>query len=139
MDYPLAFAKALEASSPGARFCLLSGAGADQSEKSRTSFARYKGIAENKISKLNLEFFSLRPAYIYPVEPRKEPNVGYRIMKVFYPLVKLLGNHFSIKSTELADAMFKVGVSGAGKVVLENADILKINTSSSLLINENSY
>ena len=25
-----------------------------------------------------------RPAYIYPVEPRKEPNVSYRLLRAVY-------------------------------------------------------
>jgi uncharacterized protein YbjT (DUF2867 family) len=125
VSFPVAFAKALEANSPGARFCLLSGAGSDRSEKSRTSFARYKGMAENQISKLDLQFYTFRPGYIYPVETRKEPNLGYRIFKVLYPLIKMLGKNYSIKSTELAHAMFLVALKGAGKEILENQDILK--------------
>jgi len=67
VDYAVRFAGAMEMNSPGARFCLLSGAGSDRTEKSRTSFARYKGMAENYIDKFNLQFYSLKPAYIFPV------------------------------------------------------------------------
>ena len=84
-------------------------------------------MAENRLSKLNLEFYSFRPGYIYPVEARKEPNVAYRIFKVLYPLIKILGKKYSIKSTELADVMFEVGVSGAPQEILENQDILEFN------------
>ena len=129
VNYPVAFAKALERNSPGSRFCLLSGAGADRTEKSRTSFARYKGMAENQISKLDLEFYSFRPGYIYPAEPRQEPNVAYRIFRVLYPLIKILGKKYSIKSTELASAIFLVGLSGTQKDILENQDILEIKTN----------
>ena len=79
VNYAVEFAKTLEKNSPQATLCLLSGAGADRTEKSKTSFALYKGMAENQIAKLNLKFHSFRPAYIYPVDPRKEPNVGYKI------------------------------------------------------------
>src|SRR5690606_21721791 len=41
VDYAVAFAKTLEKNSPKATICLLSGAGADRTEKSKTSFARY--------------------------------------------------------------------------------------------------
>jgi uncharacterized protein YbjT (DUF2867 family) len=126
VNYAVEFAGTLEEHSPGARFCLLSGAGADRTEKSKTSFARYKGLAEKRIANLDLEFYSFRPGYIYPSEPRKEPNVGYKIMKAIYPLVKILGKRFSITSAELADAMFAAGISGAHKEILENQDILKI-------------
>ena len=125
VDYAVAFAEAVEANSPKAKLCLLSGAGADRSEKSRTSFARYKGIAENQISAMGLDFFAFRPGYIYPVTPRKEPNLMYSISRALYPLIKLMGSNSSIKSTELATAMFNVGLKGATKEVLENRDILE--------------
>ena len=125
VDYAFEFAKAVERNNPKATLCLLSGAGADRTEKSKASFARYKGMAENQISDMNLIFYSFRPAYIYPVEPRKEPNPGYRIVRVLYPLIKAFGEKYSIRSTELANAMFNVGLNGADKQILENQDILK--------------
>lgn len=128
VDYAVAFARMLENKSPNARYCLLSGAGADRTEKSRASFARYKGMAENQIAKLNLTFYSFRPGYIYPDEPRKEPNIGYTIMKYLYPLIKLLGNKYSIRSTALANAIFNVGLYGANQQVLENHEILEQDT-----------
>ena len=126
VDYAVAFAETLKNNSPDANLCLLSGAGADRTEKSKTAFARYKGIAENKISKLNLNFYAFRPAYIYPVTPREEPNILYRISRVLYPVIKLIGKNASIKSSELAVAMFKVGMAGGEKEILENKDILEI-------------
>ena len=130
VDYAVRFAEALERESPAATLCLLSGAGADRTEKSRTAFARYKGMAENRISNLKLKFYSFRPAYIYPVEPREEPNFGYKIIRVFYPVLKIFGKNYSIESTELAKAMFNVGLNGAEKQILENRDILNHAASS---------
>lgn len=126
IDYAISFAQTLKNNSPDANLCLLSGAGADRTEKSKTAFARYKGMAENSISKLDLNFYVFRPAYIYPVTPRKEPNTMYRISRVLYPVIKLFGKNASIKSSELAVAMFKVGMGGAKKEILENRDILEI-------------
>ena len=126
VDYALAFAETLKEISPNANLCLLSGAGADRTEKSKTAFARYKGIAENMISNLELNFYTFRPGYIYPVTPRKEPNIMYSISRALYPLIKLLGKNASIKSTELALAMFKIGMEGAAKEILENKDILDV-------------
>ena len=124
VDYAVEFAKELKQNSPAATLCLLSGAGADRTEKSRMSFARYKGMAENQISALGLKFFTFRPGYIYPVTPRKEPSFMYRLLRALYPLISLFGDSSSIKSTDLAEAMFKVGLEGADKEVLENRDIL---------------
>lgn len=131
VDYAVVFAEALAKNSPGATFCLLSGAGADRTEKSRFSFARYKGMAENSIAGMNLKFYSFRPGYIYPVVPRDEPNIGYKIFRLIYPVFRLLGKKHSIKSTELADGMFYVGLQGADKEVLENHDIFSYTSQAS--------
>lgn len=125
VDYAVVFAQAVKSANPKARLCLLSGAGADRTEKSRTSFARYKGMAENQMAALGLEFYTLRPGYIYPVMSRKEPNIMYRTMRFLYPLIRLAGSNASIKSTELAKAMYQIGMQGADSEILENKDILK--------------
>ena len=124
VDYAVSFAKVLKENSPNAKLCLLSGAGADRTEKSKTSFALYKGMAENQINKLGLEFYTFRPGYIYPVEPRKEPNLMYSIMRSLYPILRNLGGNFSIKSTELGKVMFEIGLNGTDKKILENKDLI---------------
>lgn len=132
VDYAVNFAKKLSQFSPKATFCLLSGAGADRTEKSNTNFARFKGMAENQISKLGLTFYAFRPAYIYPVTPRKDPNFMYRVTRLLYPLVKLFGDNASITSLQLGKAMFLVGVYGADKEILENKDIINYLEHSKL-------
>ena len=124
VDYAVSFAKMLKDNSPDAKLCLLSGAGADRTEKSKTSFALYKGMAENKIDKLGLEFYTFRPGYIFPVESRKEPNLMYGIMRSLYPILRLLGSNFSIKSTELGKVMLEIGLIGTDKKILENRDLI---------------
>ncbi|MEM6771765.1 MAG: hypothetical protein AAF597_14375 [Bacteroidota bacterium] len=125
LDYAVAFGKALEQHSPQATLCLLSGQGADRTEQSRVAFAKYKGMSENQLSALSLgAFHSFRPGYIYPVTPRNEPNLMYRVSRWLYPVIRLMGRNTSIKSTELAQAMVKVGLHGTDQEVLENAEIL---------------
>lgn len=126
VDYAVNFAKRLQAESPDARLCLLSGQGADRKEKSRTAFAKFKGIAENQIVATGIEFYTFRPSYIYPVTPRKEPNFMYKATRAMYPLIRLFGKNASIKSTELAEAMFRVGMDGGNQEILENKDILEV-------------
>jgi len=127
VDYTVQFADALKQNSPDATICFLSGDGADRSEKSRMSFARYKGMAENYlIGQAFPHLFIFRPGYIYPVEKRKEPNAGYKIYRALYPLLRLLGKGISIKSTELGESMFRAGLYGADKDTLENRDILSL-------------
>src|SRR5580704_16254038 len=85
--YPIEFARTLRLSSPDSAFSFLSGSGADQSGRSRIAFARYKGEAETALLAAGFpRIFLFRPAYIYPVQPRKEPNFSYRLIRAVYPL-----------------------------------------------------
>lgn len=124
VDYTKVFADALHQSSPNATFCFLSGDGADLNEKSRMSFARYKGMAENYlINKKFGQLYSFRPGYIYPVEKRAEPNFSYRAMRRLYPVLKTIFPNGVITSEELGQAMFKTGIHGAPQTIIENKEI----------------
>jgi len=91
VNYTIEFARVLRSSSPEASFSFLSGNGADPTGKSRMAFARYKGEAENALLAAGFpHLYIFRPAYIYPVEPRKEPNFGYRFLRAIYPAFRLL-------------------------------------------------
>jgi len=128
IDYTKSFANMLKSKSPGATFCFLSGAGADQKEKSRMMFAKDKGIAENFLIRQQFrQLHIFRPAYIYPVTPRKEPNFTYKLSRKLYPLLKALIPNGVIPSTDLAEAIFIAGLKGHTKTVLENKDIRNIN------------
>lgn len=129
VDYPRAFAEALRRQSPRASFCLLSGAGADPSEKSRIQFARDKGTAENALLALGFErLYLFRPGYIYPVTRRREPNLGYLLLRPLYPVLRRIYPDVGIESDALARAMVDAGLDGLGgplpeRAVLENRDI----------------
>ena len=122
-----AFSEALLAASPDAAFCLLSGQGADQTEKSRVSFSRYKGMAENALLAQGFPRVHLfRPGYIYPATPRDEPNLTYRFFRSVYPLVRRIYPNIGISSEDLARVIYRVGMSGTpghSSPVLENRDI----------------
>lgn len=127
IDFAKGFADTLKEHSPEASLNFLSGQGADQTERSRMSFARYKGIAENYI--ITKGFTSLnifRPGYIYPVQEREEPNFSYKVFRWMYPLMKILAPKSSITSEELAKAMFQAGMQKLNKGVLENYEIKSI-------------
>jgi uncharacterized protein YbjT (DUF2867 family) len=129
VDYVVEFARVLRSSSPNASFALLSGNGADTTGKSRMAFARYKGEAENALSAAGFpHFYIFRPAYIYPVQPRKEPNFSYRLLRAVYPAFRVLFPSLVIRADDLARAMVDAAVLRTGdgrKVVLENHDILR--------------
>ena len=126
VDYPIEFARVLHASSPSALFSFLSGSGADPTGRSRMPFARYKGEAENAILAAGFaRLYIFRPAYIYPVKPRKEPNFSYRLLRAIYPAFRTLFPNQVIQADDLARAMVDAAVQGAdrGAKVFENRDI----------------
>ena len=127
VDYTVEFARVFHASSPQAQFSFLSGKGADPTGRSRIPFARYKGAAEKALTESGFSHVYLfRPSYIYPVEPRKEPNLGYRLLRSVYPVFRLLFPNEAIRADDLGRAMVDVvthGTDSRGNFVFENRDI----------------
>jgi uncharacterized protein YbjT (DUF2867 family) len=127
VNYTVEFARVFRLSSPDAAFSFLSGSGADPTGRSRMSFARYKGAAENALLADGFpRVYIFRPAYIYPVEPRKEPNFSYRLMRAIYPAFRMLFPNQVIRADDLARAMVDVAVrrpENCQNLVFENRDI----------------
>ena len=127
VDYTIEFARVLRDSNPNAVFSFLSGSGADQTGRSRMAFARYKGEAEKALLTAGFPgVYLFRPAYIYPVEPRREPNFSYRLMRAMYPAFRALFPNHVIRADDLARAMVDVAIRGTvkrGGQVFENRDI----------------
>ena len=125
--YTIEFARVLRASSPRAAISFLSGSGADQTGRSRMAFARYKGEAEKAL--LAAEFpriYIFRPAYIYPVKARLEPNFSYRLLRAIYPVFRMLFPNQVIRADDLARAMVDIALQGNREresVVFENREI----------------
>jgi uncharacterized protein YbjT (DUF2867 family) len=127
VDYTIEFARVLHGSSPDAAFSFLSGNGADPTGRSRIPFARYKGQAEKALLAAGFHRVCIfRPAYIYPVKPRNEPNFSYRLLRGIYPVFRLLFPSLVIRADDLARSMVDAAVRGReerGDLVLENRDI----------------
>ena len=127
VDYTVEFARVLHGNSPNAAFSFLSGNGADPTGRSRLAFARYKGEAEKALLTDGFpRVYIFRPAYIYPVEPRKEPNFSYRLLRVIYPAFRVLFPNQVSPADDLARAMVDVAVQETqenGGKVFENRDI----------------
>jgi uncharacterized protein YbjT (DUF2867 family) len=127
VDHTVEFARVLRRSSPEAAFSFLSGKGADPTGRSRTSFARYKGEAEKALLAAGFpQVYIFRPAYIYPVEPRKEPNFGYRLLRAIYPAFRVSFPNLVIQADDLARAMVNVAIQKTAERdsrVFENRDI----------------
>ncbi len=131
VDYTRVFAETLKQMSPEVVFCFLSGQGADRTEKSKLMFAQDKGIAENLLERLAFKQLSIfRPGYIYPVNPRKEPNFFYRLSRILYkPFLSKVYPNIGLTSVQLANAMVKIGLEGATQQVYENREIRQISMS----------
>ena len=127
VDYTVEFARVVRGNSSQVAFSFLSGSGADPTGRSRLAFARYKGEAESALQGARFpRLYIFRPAYIYPVEPRKEPNVSYRLLRAIYPAFRLLLPNQVIRADDLARAMVDVAIRDTGEQgssVLENRDI----------------
>lgn len=127
VDYAVEFARVLRASSPNAALSFLSGRGADQTGRSRMPFARYKGEAEKALVAAGFpRVYIFRPAYIYPVKPRLEPNFSYRLLRAIYPTFRMLFPNQVIRADDLARAMVDAAVRGKREresMVFENREI----------------
>jgi len=127
VDYTVEFIRVLRAGSPNAAFSFLSGNGADPTGQSRMAFARYKGEAEKALFAAGFSrVYIFRPAYIYPIEPRQEPNFSYRLLRWLYPAFRLVFPNLVIRSDDLARAMVDVAVQTTDerqRLVFENRDI----------------
>jgi uncharacterized protein YbjT (DUF2867 family) len=125
--YTIEFARVLRNSSPNAAFSFLSGNGADPTGRSRLAFARYKGEAEKALRAAGFpRVYLFRPAYIYPVQSRKEPNFTYRLLSVVYPLFRRLFPNQVIRADDLARVMVDVVLQEKQErqdLVFENRDI----------------
>ena len=134
VDYTVEFARILRANSPNATFAFLSGSGADPTGRSRMAFARYKGQAEKALTAAEfLAVYIFRPAYIYPVQPRREPTFSYRLLRAIYPVFRVLFPNQVIRADDLARTMVGAAVRDVGgerqAIVLENRDIRALAAS----------
>jgi uncharacterized protein YbjT (DUF2867 family) len=136
VDYTVEFARIFRSSSPKAGFSFLSGSGADPTGRSRMAFARYKGEAEKSLLAAGFpRVYLFRPAYIYPVEPRKEPNFSYRLLRGIYPMFRTLFPNHVIRADNLARVMVDVAVRGTGEresLIFENRDIRSLADATHL-------
>ena len=127
VDYTIQFARVLRVSSPDAAFSFLSGNGADPTGRSRLPYARYKGEAEKALLAVGFpHVYIFRPAYIYPVQPRKEPNLGYRLLRAIYPVFRVLFSNLVVRADDLARVMVEAalqGTPGHPEPIFENRDI----------------
>jgi hypothetical protein len=79
--------------------------------------------------------YLFRPAYIYPVQPRKEPNFSYRLIRAVYPVFRLLFPNQVVRADDLGWAMVDVVLRETQKqcLVFENRAIRAMVKSQMLI------
>ena len=123
LDYTMAAARALLGANPQARFCFVSGRGADPEEKKTALYARIKGRTERQLEALGSNVFVFRPGYIKPTKrsgPRKD------LARWFAPIgsvMSMFGKDFSVDCDQLAGCLLDVAKRGASRRLLVNSDI----------------
>ena len=116
------------------KFCYISGAGTDSSEKGKIMWARVKGKTENTLLAMPFKkVYMFRPGFIQPMKGirsrTKLYNALYLIFKPFYFILK----HFEsvvTNSETLGKAMIITVVKDYGKNILESKDINEIVKTS---------
>jgi len=127
-DYTVAAAEVLSKLNPEMRFTFVSGAGTDETGKSRQNWAVVKGKAENVLSNYSFKTISLfRPAYIKAVDGIKSTYVFYIYFGWFlYPIVKTFFPKYAITTRELGKAMINTLFQKEKVRIFESIDIKKL-------------
>ncbi len=129
VDYTIAAAKTMLAANPNSSFVFLSGNGADRTEKSKISFAKLKGKAENELLKLNFNHLAIaRPDAIWPKHKHTTAPFAYKLAFPFYPLVELFAPSKIIKSDVLAKALLHIAKNKLAKDTFENMELRQLGT-----------
>lgn len=127
-DYVLAAARALKSANPEIRFCFVSGAGADASEKSGTLWRRVKGETENRLREmLGDQLLIVRPGYIHPLHPREKPQWQDKIWSQFYRLKSVMPR-FITDTVEVSRAIINASFANDLPRMHHNPDLLKWST-----------
>ena len=105
-DYTVAFAKDMLNANPELTFLFLSGAGADNTEKTRILFGKIKGRTENALKQMPIKkLYIARPAGILPVHKPKHLALILRLQYLFVAAFKYITPFYVITSADLAKAL----------------------------------
>ena len=112
---------------PGLTFVLVSGAGADSSERGRIMWARIKGKTENAILRMPCTSYVFRPGVVLPMHGERSRTPAYRVLysmtRPLLPLLKRVWPRQILTTEQFGRAMLTVARQGAPKRVLESSDI----------------
>ncbi len=124
-DYTVAIAEVLGKLEPAISFAFISGAGTDDTEKSRTNWSNVKGKAENVLRNYPFKSVSLfRPAFIQTEKGYKSTYTMYKYFSwLLIPLLTAFWPKYIITSKELGLAMINSMFQKEKVRTLENNDM----------------
>lgn len=130
-DFSLALAKTLFDLNPNMTFTYVSGQGTDETQKSRSMWARVKGKTENDILAIGFrQAFMFRPGGIIPMRGVEPSSKLYRVLikylKWLLHLMKRLTPNSIVSTTEIGLAMIHATQNGFDKKILAPKDILTL-------------
>ncbi|WP_426492140.1 epimerase [Hymenobacter sp. 102] len=125
-DLTLHFARTLLAhNGPDLTFCYVSGAGTDDTLRSRQMWARVKGETENELRQLGFrQAFMFRPGFLRATPGQRHVLSYYKYFGWLYPVLRGVAPKFASTITELGQAMLHVARRGYPKPILEVPDIV---------------
>lgn len=129
MTYTLTvhFAETLSRQNTGMRFCYVSGAATDSTEKGRSMWARVKGKTENDLQKLPFKrVYNFRPGYMQPTAGLKNTLKYYAYISWMYPALRALFPGMISTLAELGQAMINAVLRDYDGVVLEVRDMVAL-------------
>lgn len=130
-DFTIKAAEALLEQNPDMTFCFISGAGTDDTLKSRQMWARVKGKTENDLKAMPFKgSYMFRPAYIQPKKGVRSATWWYQalydIMGFMYPVWKALFPGNVSTTIEVGQAMINSVLFTPEKQTLESRDIVEL-------------
>lgn len=118
------FASVLAQENPNMKFCYVSGAGTDSTEKGKIMWARVKGKTENDLFKMSFKnVYSFRPGYLHPTSGLKNTHKMIYAVIFLYPLLKPIFPGIGTTLKELGLAMINIALHGYEKQIIEVKDI----------------
>ncbi|RSK50029.1 Rossmann-fold NAD(P)-binding domain-containing protein [Hymenobacter rigui] len=125
-DLTLHFARTLLAyNGPDLTFCYVSGAGTDDTLRSRQMWARVKGETENELRQLGFrQAFMFRPGFLRATPGQRHVLSYYKYFGWLYPVLRGVAPKFASTLQELGQAMLHVAQRGYPKPILEVPDIV---------------
>ena len=128
-DFTMAAVKTLLEQSPDLCFCFVSGQGTDETEASRTMWARVKGRSENAVRSAGFRDAAMfRPGFVLPAPGFTQRIVLYRIAQplllLLNPLLRKLGGATS--AIEIGKAMIAAAGGAEHDAILDSRDINRL-------------